>query len=161
MGYHRFYSIEVLIRKSPRQPKKNQCEIPPFNSAQPSNDDNTSLPPPPIKSDDEQPGLEQAIEIVKKMHGNLLCNCSLSVFIVQWETNAKANQISKLAAKTTTEKNAEKSARVHFKDSDKVEAEVDRRKEAATSEQRKRKQQPENDKGAAELKELKKRQKSL
>ena len=84
-----------------------------------------------------------------------------SVFIAQWETNAKANQIRKLAAKTTTDKNAEESARVHFQDSDKVKAEVDRRKGAATSEQRKRKQQSMNDKEAAELKQLKKRQKSL
>lgn len=111
-------------------------------------------------TDDVQPGFEQAIETVRKCMETFFV-IAPSVFIVQWETNAKANQISKLAAKTAIDKNAEESARVHFQDSDKVKAEVDRRKGAAASEQRKRKQQSEKDKGAAELKQLKKRQKSL
>ena len=49
-----------------------------------------------------------------------------SVFIVQWETNAKANQISRLASKARLDKSGNKTAKLHFEEAEKLDAEVAR-----------------------------------
>ena len=95
------------------------------------------------------------------------------MFIVQWETNAKANQISRLASKARLDKSGNKTAKLHFEEADKLDAEVARRNAAAKKEASKRRAQSEEDSRAAkrtkqtelnqaaELKALKKRAKSL
>ena len=158
--------------ETPSKQLPPQGEIPAFPTNVQVDSTNTSLPPIPIYAAELLPNFALAVQLVHDCMMTLFVRAP-SVFIVQWETNAKANQISRLASKARLDKSGNKTAKLHFEEAEKLDAEVARRNAAAKKEASKRRAQSEEDSRAAkrtkqtelnqaaELKALKKRAKSL
>ena len=105
--------------ETPSKQLPPQGETPLFPTDVQIDSTKTSLPPIPIYPAELLPNFALAVQLVHDCMMTLFVRAP-SVFIIQWETNAKANQISKLASKAKLDKSTNKTARLYFREPEKL-----------------------------------------
>eukprot|EP00956_Cyclotella_meneghiniana_P007747 scaffold10339_cov41-Cyclotella_meneghiniana.AAC.3 len=125
-------------------------------------DSPTIMPPPQSCLSAKSPSYDTAMTVMWQ------CVCTFflagpSIFIRQWETNQKANQISRMSSQVSLEELGKKTSSVLFANIDdgKVSTAIDTRKKASEKESSKRKTQTQNDKNQSTLAALEKKYKQL
>ena len=126
------------------------------------NDSPTNLPPHPSYVSAKSPAYDTAMSVMWQMCRTFFL-VGPSVFIRQWETNQKANQLSRMSSQVSFEESGKKTSQALFSnlDNGKVSTATKKRKEAAEKETSTRKKQALNDKDQAALAAVRKKCKLL